>query len=147
MKAARLVVLGVAVAAGGLAALLAGRSGEKPAPAPEPVVQFETVDVLVASHDLSAGSTLKPDDLRWQPALRVALGHLAVRRLHALLSERWQVGDVVIGGTDGAQNDWAYQVAEMLGEREARVKPLAVRRGHGWVRAEGDWAEEQRLRL
>ncbi len=66
MKAARLVVLGIAVAAGGLAALLAGRSGDKPAPAPEPVVQFETVDVLVANTDLSAGTVLKPDEMRWQ---------------------------------------------------------------------------------
>jgi pilus assembly protein CpaB len=80
MKAARLVVLGVAVAAGGLAALLAGRSGEKPAPAPEPVVQFETVDVLVANQDLSAGTTLKPDELRWQMWPAASAGPTVIRK-------------------------------------------------------------------
>jgi pilus assembly protein CpaB len=65
MKAARLVVLGIAVAAGGLAALLAGRSN-KPAPAPAPVVQLETVDVLVAKSDIGRGTAVKPDELRWQ---------------------------------------------------------------------------------
>lgn len=80
MKAARLVVLGVAVAAGGLAALLAGRSGEKPAPAPEPVVQFETVDVLVANQDLNAGSTLKSDDMRWQMWPAASAGPSVIRK-------------------------------------------------------------------
>ena len=80
MKAARLVVLGVAVAAGGLAALLAGRSGDKPAPAPEPVVQFETIDVLVANQDLSAGSTLKPEDLRWQMWPAASAGPTVIRK-------------------------------------------------------------------
>ena len=65
MKAARLVVLGIAVVAGGLAALLAGRS-QKPAPPPAPVVQLETVDVLVANADIDIGSAVKPDQLRWQ---------------------------------------------------------------------------------
>lgn len=80
MKAARLVVLGVAVAAGGLAALLAGRSGDKPAQAPEPVVQFETVDVLVASQDLSAGSTLKPEEMRWQMWPAASAGPGTIRK-------------------------------------------------------------------
>lgn len=65
MKAARLVVLGVAVAAGGLAALLAGRSGETPPP-PPPVTQIETVDVLVAAGDIGTGTAVTPAELRWQ---------------------------------------------------------------------------------
>jgi len=65
MKAARLVVLGIAVVAGGLAALLAGRS-QKPAPPPAPVTQLETVDVLVARSDIDLGTAVKPDQLRWQ---------------------------------------------------------------------------------
>lgn len=80
MKAARLVVLGVAVAAGGLAALLAGRSGDKPAPVAEAVVKFETVDVLVANQDLSAGSTLKPSDLRWQMWPAASAGPGVIRK-------------------------------------------------------------------
>jgi pilus assembly protein CpaB len=66
MRAARLVVLGVAVAAGGLAAFLA--SGHKPAPEPvkEPVVQLETVEVLVAKTDLDRGQVLTDSSIGWQ---------------------------------------------------------------------------------
>jgi pilus assembly protein CpaB len=80
MKAARLVVLGIAVAAGGLAALLAGRSGDKSAPAPEPVVKFETVDVLVANTDLNAGTVLKPDEMRWQMWPAASAGASVIRK-------------------------------------------------------------------
>jgi pilus assembly protein CpaB len=78
MKAARLVVLGVAVAAGGLAALLAGRSGDKPAP--EPVARFETVDVLVANADVGAGTVLKPEDMRWQMWPSASAGPDTIRK-------------------------------------------------------------------
>ena len=64
MKAARVVVLTVALAAGGVAALLAGRSG---APAPKAEVpKFDTVDILVAKADLPRGQTLSPADVSWQ---------------------------------------------------------------------------------
>lgn len=67
MKAARLVVLGVALAAGGLAALLAGRGGEKPAPKPEkPAAQLETTDILVAKSDIGAGTPVSAQDLEWK---------------------------------------------------------------------------------
>jgi pilus assembly protein CpaB len=67
MKAARLVVLGVAVAAGGIAAYLA--SGSKAPPPPPPVAAappLETVDVLVAKSDLSRGQVIENDDIGWQ---------------------------------------------------------------------------------
>src|SRR6266508_423523 len=57
MKAARLVVLGVAVVAGGVAALLAGRS-DKSEPAPEPAAKMETVDVLVAKAGIGPGRAM-----------------------------------------------------------------------------------------
>src|SRR3954466_16351101 len=65
MKAARLVVLGVAIAAGGLAALLAG-GGDEPPPAPAPVAQLETVDVLVASRDIGMGQSVSAGDVHRQ---------------------------------------------------------------------------------
>jgi pilus assembly protein CpaB len=65
MKAARLVVLGVAVAAGGIAAYLAAGS-KAPPPPPAPVVQLETVDVLVAKSDLSRGQVIEGRDIGWQ---------------------------------------------------------------------------------
>ena len=49
MKAARLAVLGVAVAAGGIAAYLASSGKEPEAPPPPPVAALETVEVLVLS--------------------------------------------------------------------------------------------------
>ena len=67
MKAARLVVLGVAVAAGGIAAYLA--AGSKPPPPPPPVAvapPLATVDVLVAKADLNRGQVIAEQDIGWQ---------------------------------------------------------------------------------
>ena len=55
----------VALAAGGVAALLAGSDDEPPPAAPAPVVQLETVDVLVAKSDIGIGHV----DRRAGPAL------------------------------------------------------------------------------
>jgi len=71
MRLARLAVLGVAIAAGGAAAFLM-RSGTKAPPAPAPVAaakpqpSIDTVEVLVASSDVSMGQTLSAGQLRWQ---------------------------------------------------------------------------------
>ena len=64
MNTARIVVLTIAVGAGGIAAYLASGSDNKP-PA-EPVAQLQTVDVLVAKSDIGLGQSVKPDDLQWQ---------------------------------------------------------------------------------
>jgi pilus assembly protein CpaB len=67
MKTARLVVLGVALAAGGIAALLAGRSDPPPPPPPPaPVVQIDTVEILVARNDIGMGTVVSPNDIQWQ---------------------------------------------------------------------------------
>jgi pilus assembly protein CpaB len=65
MNRARILVLGVAIVAGGVAAYLASGSDNKPIPA-APVVQLPTVDVLVAKSDIGLGQTVKPEDLQWQ---------------------------------------------------------------------------------
>src|ERR1700675_798261 len=64
MNKARIVVLSIAVGAGGIAAYLASGSDSKP-PA-EPVAQLQTVDVLVAKSDIGLGQSVVPDDLQWQ---------------------------------------------------------------------------------
>jgi pilus assembly protein CpaB len=64
MNPARIAVLAVAIVAGGIAAYLVSGSGEKPAPAP--VAQLQTVDVLVAKNEIGLGQSVKPDDLQWQ---------------------------------------------------------------------------------
>ncbi|MBN8938205.1 MAG: Flp pilus assembly protein CpaB [Rhizobiales bacterium] len=69
MKPAQIVVIAVALGAGGLAAMLMG--GRK---APEPVVQLapapapemRTVDVLVASAEIPMGKVLSPADIQWR---------------------------------------------------------------------------------
>src|SRR5215472_6038359 len=67
MKAARLIVLGIAVAAGGLAAILAGGyESAPPPPAAPPPPQIATVDILVAKDDIGIGVALSPKDLQWQ---------------------------------------------------------------------------------
>jgi pilus assembly protein CpaB len=66
MKATRLVVLGIAIAAGGVAALLAGRSHEPEAPPPAPALAFDTVDVLIAKVDLGRGQVIEPSQIGWQ---------------------------------------------------------------------------------
>jgi pilus assembly protein CpaB len=66
MKTARIVVLTIALSAGGVAAYLAsGSDNNKPAPA-EPVAQLQTVDVLVARSDIGLGQTVKAEDMQWQ---------------------------------------------------------------------------------
>lgn len=69
MKAARVVVLGVALASGVAAAYF--MAGSKPEPAPTRVVQAPppapAEAVLVAAHDITFGSLLTDADVRWQP--------------------------------------------------------------------------------
>src|SRR5262249_41392666 len=64
MNTARVVVLVLAVAAGGVAAYLASGSDRKPEPVP--TAQIETVDVLVAKSDLPIGQSITADDMQWQ---------------------------------------------------------------------------------
>lgn len=63
MNTARIVVLAIAVCAGGAAAYLASSSGPKPVEAP---VTMDTTDVLVARADIALGQTVTPDDIQWQ---------------------------------------------------------------------------------
>jgi pilus assembly protein CpaB len=65
MKTARIVVLAIALSAGGVAAYLASGSDQKAA-APEPVAQLQTVDVLVAKSDIGLGQAVGPDEVQWQ---------------------------------------------------------------------------------
>jgi pilus assembly protein CpaB len=81
MKAARIVVLAVAVGAGGLAALLAGRQEtvEVPPP-PEPVVKLETTEVLVAKSDIGVGQSLSAQEMQWQTWPTASAGPSFVRK-------------------------------------------------------------------
>jgi pilus assembly protein CpaB len=66
MKPARLIVLAVALAAGGVAALLvSGRQSETPQ-APPPPPPMATTEVLVAKSDLPVGQVINEGDVGWQ---------------------------------------------------------------------------------
>ena len=67
MNTARIVVLTIAVGAGGIAAYLASGSDPKSvAPVAAPVIQMETADVLVAKTDVGLGQTVGAEDVQWQ---------------------------------------------------------------------------------
>lgn len=69
MKVARVAVLGIALGAGVLAAVMAlnltSRRAE-PVVAPEAAIKIDTVEVLVAAKDIPIGSTIAPDALTWE---------------------------------------------------------------------------------
>jgi pilus assembly protein CpaB len=65
MNTARIMVLAIAICAGGAAAYLASGSDPQPV-AQAPAPKGDTVDVLIAKTDIALGQTVKPDDLQWQ---------------------------------------------------------------------------------
>jgi pilus assembly protein CpaB len=79
MNSARIVVLIIALGAGGVAAYLASGSDNKPAPV-QPVAQMETVDVLVAKSDIGLGQTVKLEDLLWQTWPASTVSNTFIRR-------------------------------------------------------------------
>jgi len=89
MNTARIVVLTIAVGAGGIAAYLASGSDTKP---PEPTAQLQTAEILVAKSEIGLGKSLTPEDVEWQtwPAATTNAGFL--RR-----AERPQADTQVLG--------------------------------------------------
>ena len=79
MYTARIVVLIIALGAGGVAAYLASGSDNKSAPA-IPVAQLATVDVLVAKSDIGLGQSVKPEDLQWQTWPTATASSTLIRR-------------------------------------------------------------------
>jgi len=81
MKAARILVLGVALAAGGAAAFLVGSDEEKKPEAPAPIVQqLPTVDVLIARSDIGMGVAVPADSFAWQAWPEATTGDSYVTR-------------------------------------------------------------------
>jgi len=79
MNRARLVVLAIAIVAGGIAAYLVSGSGSAPPPA-APVAQLPTVDVLVAKSDIALGQTVTPEDMQWQTWPAATASNAFIRR-------------------------------------------------------------------
>jgi len=64
MNTARIVVLAIALGAGGVALYLAGSSDAPPPP--KVAQQLPTIDVLVAKGDIALGQAIGPGDMQWQ---------------------------------------------------------------------------------
>ncbi|HEV7600660.1 MAG TPA: Flp pilus assembly protein CpaB [Bradyrhizobium sp.] len=79
MNTARIVVLTIAVGAGGVAAYLASGSDPKQSPT-GPVVQLQTVDVLVAKNDIGLGKSVTAEDLQWQTWPAATASNSFIRR-------------------------------------------------------------------
>src|ERR1700737_1597031 len=79
IKTPRIVVLTIAVGAGGVAAYLVSGSDSKPPPA-EPVAQLQTVDVLVAKSDIGLGQTVTQADMQWQTWPAATASNTFIRR-------------------------------------------------------------------
>src|SRR5437588_9782396 len=80
MNIARVVVLIIALSAGGVAAYLARGTEDKSQPVAEPVAQLPTVEILVAKSDIALGQPVKPEDLQWQAWPASAAGNNLVNR-------------------------------------------------------------------
>lgn len=66
MNTARIVVLIIALGAGGVAAYLASSYENKPQQIAPVAEKLPTVEVLVAKSDIGLGQVVKPEDLQWQ---------------------------------------------------------------------------------
>jgi len=78
MNTARIVVLGIALIAGGLAAYLASGLGDKPPPAQ--AITLQTVDILVAKADIGLGQTVTAEALQWQTWPAATASNALIRR-------------------------------------------------------------------
>ena len=79
MKVARIVVLTIAIGAGGVAAYLA-RGTDAPPPVAQPVAQLPTTEILVAKSDIGLGQSVKADDLQWQTWPAATASNSFIRR-------------------------------------------------------------------
>jgi pilus assembly protein CpaB len=77
MNIIRIVVLAIALSAGGVAAYLASGSDK---PQAEAAAQLQTVDVLVARSDIGLGQSVKSENLQWQTWPAATAGNSFIRR-------------------------------------------------------------------
>jgi pilus assembly protein CpaB len=120
MMTARIVVLAIALSAGGVAAyLVSGTDRQQQAPA-APVAQLPTVEVLVAKADIGLGQAIKPGDLLWQ-AWPEAASNIFIRR-----GDRPAAADQLVG--------WIARAPFIVGE-PIREQKLVKADGSGFMAA------------
>ncbi len=121
MKPARLAVLGIAGLAG-IGAYWLMPQEPPPAPALAPVVQIETVDVLVASTAIEMGHVLTPQDMRWQSWPKASAGS----EFYILRSNRPDAIEQLTG--------WFARISTAVGE-PIRESKLIAANGSGFMAA------------
>ena len=77
MKGARIIVLAVALGAGGVAAMLAGRTDKGPV---QPAKTVDGGEILVAKTNIPTGKTISPQDLEWQAWPETATSEAFIRK-------------------------------------------------------------------
>ncbi len=92
MYTARIIVLIIALGAGGIAAYLASGSNNNKPTEVAPVAQLQTVDVLIAKSDIGLGQSVKPEDLQWQTWPAATASNVFIRR-----SERPDATTQIVG--------------------------------------------------
>ena len=80
MNTARIVVLVIALGAGGVAAYLASGYQNAPAPVMPVAEKLPTVEVLIAKNDIGLGQAVKPEDLQWQTWPAATASNAFIRR-------------------------------------------------------------------
>src|SRR5438067_279021 len=78
MNTARIVVLTIALIAGGVAAYLASGIGDKPPPTE--AITLQTMDVLVAKSDIGLGQTVTAEAVQWQTWPAATASNSFIRR-------------------------------------------------------------------
>jgi pilus assembly protein CpaB len=91
MNTARIVVLTIALGAGGIAAYLVYSTEQ--APVAEQVAQLPTVEILVAKSDIGLGQTVKPEDVQWQIWPAATASNSFIRRSDSAMKE--VIGSIV----------------------------------------------------
>jgi pilus assembly protein CpaB len=91
MNTARIVVLTIALGAGGIAAYLVYSTDR--GPVSEPVSQLPTVEILVAKSDIGLGQTLKPEDVQWQSWPATTASNSFIRQSDGAMKE--VIGSIV----------------------------------------------------
>jgi Flp pilus assembly protein CpaB len=126
MNTARIVVLTIAVGAGGVAAYPVSGSDSKPPPA-EPVVQLQTVDVLMAKADIGLGQRVTPDDMH-HPDRRLAQDSVAGKTAMGELKPG-QTSLLAAARQSGTLSPALRSIADLNGV-DIRPDDLSARRGN-----------------
>src|SRR6201996_3743520 len=95
MYTARIVVLIIALGAGGIAAyLVSGSESNKPALTIQAAPKLQTVDVLIAKSDIGLGQQVKPENLQWQSWPAETAGSTFIRRTDRPNAATEMVGEI-----------------------------------------------------